>query len=149
MIVDAIQSFFKSAGEESCYVSCIIKTASRITGTELTLRNVAKAIEAGIDAGYIDFNQKDYTDKRRNFYVIDPGKYLSLLTGKRFTCTKVSASYQCKKGDYEIDWKVLSQENGRKDIGHFVLPDWDPLQNSNTGKNGFIWSKRIFHEVKA
>ena len=148
MIVDAMQSFFKSAGEESCYASCIIKIASRITRTELTLRNIAKAMEAGIDAGYIDFNTKDYSDKNRNFYVVEPAKYLGLLTGKRFTCNKVSSSYTCKPGEYEVLWKVLSQDNARKNIGHFVLPDWDPIQNSNTGKNGFTWTKRIFREVK-
>lgn len=148
MVLDAMQSFFKSAGEESCYASCIIKIASRITKTELTIQNVAKAIETGIDAGYIDFNRSDYADKRRNFYVVDPGRYLSLLTGRHFVCTKVSSSFQCKKEDYEVLWKVLSAENGRNNIGHFVLPDWDPIQNSNTGKNGFVWSKRIFHEVK-
>lgn len=146
MKVGAIQSFFKSAWDSSCYADCIIKLAAKINGVELTLQEIGYALDRGIDKGFIRFNQKDYGDPN-NFYVLDPAGFLACLTGKKFTVEKVRGNYDCGKKEHEVLFMVLSKANGEKNIGHFVLPDWDPIQNSNTRKNGFVWTKRIFREV--
>ena len=131
MKVGAIQSFFKSAWDSSCYADCIIKLAAKINGVELTLQEIGYALDRGIDKGFIRFNQKDYSDP----------------TGKKFTVEKVRGNYDCGKKEHEVLFMVLSKANGEKNIGHFVLPDWEPIQNSNTRQNGFVWTKRIFREV--
>ena len=147
MKVKAIQSFFKSAWDYSCYADCIIKLAANINGVDLTLQEIGYAMDRGIDRKFIYFNQMDYSDKD-NFYVKDPAAFLGLLTGKRFTVEKVPGSYKAKKGEYEVDFMALTKENAAKNIGHFVLPGWDPIQGSKTGRDGFVHTKRIFRIVK-
>lgn len=146
MKVDAIQSFFRSAGEYSCYADCIIRLAAGINGVQLTLQDVGKALDVGIDRGFVKYNMRDSADSD-NFYVTDPAGFLGALTGKRWTVRKERGDYVRGKGELEVDFKVLSEANARRNVGHFVLPGWDPIQNSNTGRNGFVWTKRIFKEV--
>ncbi len=146
MKVGAIQSFFKSAWDNSCYADCIIKLAAKINHVELTLQEIGYAMDKGIDKGYIRFNQQNYSASD-NFFVTNPAEFLGVLTGKKYTVEKVRGNYVCGKNELEVDFMVLSKANGEKNIGHFVLPDWDPIQNSNTRKNGFIWTKRIFREI--
>jgi hypothetical protein len=147
MKVDAVQTFFKSAWDYSCYADCIIRLAAEINGNGITLGDVGRALDIGIDRKYIYFNEDDYSD-RDNFWVKDPAGFLGALTGRRFLVEKVRGNYVCGKNEYEILFMTLSVENGKKNIGHFVLPDWDPVQDSNTRRNGFVWSKRIFREVE-
>ena len=146
MKVGAIQSFFTSAGKYSCYADCIMKLAARKNGVELTLQEIGYALDRGIDKNFIKFNQGNYLDGD-NFYVLDPAGFLGILTGKKYTCRKERGNYVCRKDELEVDFMVLSEADAKRNVGHFVLPGWDPIQNSNTGRNGFVWTKRIFREV--
>lgn len=146
MKVDAIQSFFMSAGKYSCYADCIIRLAAEQNGVSLTLRDVGEALDKGIDAGYISFNTGNYADYD-NFYVTNPAGFMGLLTGKRWAVSKERADYNPRKGELVIDFKVLSEADAKKNVGHFVLPGWDPIQNSNTGRNGFVWTRRVFRRL--
>lgn len=146
MKVGPLQSFFKSAWDWSCYADCIIKLASQVTGNPLTLQEVGKALDLAIDRKFVRFNEKDYGDTD-NFYVNDPAGLLGALTGKRYSVRKEPGSYVCGGNELEVRFMVLSSSDGKKNKGHFVLPDWDPIQGSNTGKYGFVWTKRIFREI--
>ena len=140
-----MQSFFTSAGKESCYASCIIMAAANFNGVHgLTLRDIGQALDEGLDGGFIRYNREDDYDGEQNFFVTDPAGFLGKLTGARWECLQMPPNYRAREGELEIDFKVLTDGNAKKGIGHFVLPDWDPIQNSNTGRNGYVYSKRIF-----
>lgn len=147
MRIKYLQKFFKSAYDYSCFADCIIKLACKITGTEHNLTNIGKALDIGFDKGYLSFNQDDYANYD-NFTVQDSAAFLSALTGKKFVKETKGRGYVPGPGEYEVQFWAKTEENGRKGIGHFILPDYDPLENSQTKKVGFIYSKRIFREVK-
>ena len=141
------ESFFKSAGNEACYADCIIRLGEKILGLKHTITNIGRAMDIGIDTGAVFFNGEHCADKD-NFTVLDAGKFLSKLTGKKYECRHEKRNYKLKKGEFSILFKALSESNGEKGIGHFVLDDYDPLEDSNTSKNGFVYSIRVFKEVK-
>lgn len=140
------QYFFKCAGGNSCYFDCLTLLASRISGVPRTATMMGQAIDKAIDCGAIKFNQSDFSDNS-NFTVTNPEKVLFLLTGKKYRVSIENRDYKAKSDELEADFYVLSEENGKKGIGHFCLPDYDPLMSSNTRKNGFIYSKRIFRKI--
>lgn len=142
MILKHPQSFCKSAWDYGCYADCIIKLASEISGFPFNCQNLGKGYDIGLDAGLIDFNQNDYSDKN-NFYVNDAGKFLSKLIGKPVTCRHEAANYIPKSNEFCIDFYAKSITDGQRGIGHFVYIT-DPIQNSRTVAEGFVYSKRIF-----
>jgi hypothetical protein len=135
-----IQSLCESAGDNACYFLAICKIGERITGKTFNFE-----VEAYRSAslGELYLNLKNYKDTD-NFFVNKPGELLSRLTGQRWTCMKAEANYQCKPGEWEVERWERSVTG--KVIGHFRLPDWDSLQNSQTVKYGKIVSKRIFRK---
>lgn len=147
MEIKHAESFFKSAGNEACYVDCIIRLGEKILGLKHTVTNIGRAMDIGLDTGAVFYNA-DFNADKSNFTVLDAGKFLSKLTGKTYDCRREPRDYKLKKGEFAIKFKTLSESNGSKGIGHFILDDYDPLEDSNTSKNGFVYSLRVFKETK-
>lgn len=132
-----IQSFFLSAGSFACYAFCIIRLAEKITGTDI---DVMSALQAGIDKGFIRFDE-DCLSSPNNFYVLEPAKFLEYLSGWKCNVKKEAVDYKPKDGELCVQcWKRLKST-------HFRLPDWDPLENSQTVKYGALDSLRVFYPV--
>lgn len=149
MNIKHIQSFFLSAGNESCCALCLYDIAKEYceeTGTKLKAVNEQDALEKGIDCGAIYFNFKDYSDKK-NFLVESPADFMKALTGKDWCYAHVPANYKPAKNEKIIEFWALSKENGLKGIGHFIKPGKNTLQRSKTVSQGFIYSKRVLRLV--
>ncbi len=142
MILRHPQSFCKSAWDYGCYADCIIRIASEISGFPFNCQNLGKGYDIGLDNGLIQFNRDNYTDEG-NFSVSDAGKFLSKLIGKIAKCRHEGADYIPKANEYVVDFYAKTVEAGKKGIGHFVYGT-DPIQNSRTVAEGFIYSKRVF-----
>ena len=134
-----IQTFFKDAGEASCYALCIIKLAERITGKHI---EPIDALLKGIEPRSIYYNYKA-PDDPNNFFVNDPAAFLRLLTGKRVTVRKSDdTNYMPGLNEYIVErWE---RPTPKMIYSHFKLPDWDSLRNSQTVKLGKRVSLRIF-----
>jgi hypothetical protein len=127
-----IQKFFSVFGAAGCYAFSIIALAEKISGKNI---DVIAALERGIKEGYINGD---------NCYVNSADAFLNDLTGRKWKCTKESASYKIKPGDMVIEyweWKESSTIHP-----HFVLPGYDPWGKSNTCKYGKIAGYRVFSE---
>lgn len=133
-----IQSFFLSAGLTGCYCFSIIKIAENILKTEI---DAVTALQEGIKNKFIRVNEKNYS-QGDNFYVLEPAKFLTFLSGWKCDVKKEDAGYKPKDGEIIVErWDC----NGNS---HFKLPDWDSLQNSQVVKYGEIKSLRVFYPVK-
>lgn len=137
---NGIQTFFAEAGEAACYALSIIEIAIRFTGKNL---DPVKSLELGIGSGCILYNWDDPSDPD-NFYVKMPDKFLSILTGKRWSVEKVHASYVSRNGEYAVDRWELAATGAL--MAHFNLRDWDSLLFSKTVKYGRIVSRRVFRQ---
>lgn len=144
MEIKYLQTFFKNAGAGSCYCDIIIKIACDINKIPYNLQNIGKAFDVGFDQGFVTFNQNNYADEKTSFFVKNPTAWLKCLTGKNYDVIVKDRNYIPTKDEIEVDFYTLSEENGANGIGHFVMPNYDPILGSNTKKNGFIYSKRIF-----
>jgi hypothetical protein len=137
-----IQTFLSEAGEAACYALDILKIAEResFNGNP----DVVNSLSIGIKQGYIYYNEKDPNDSD-NFFVKDPAALLAMFAGGRWTVEKVGPDYVPARGEYVVDrWERV--KTGAV-IGHFRLPDWDSLQDSQTVRYGKIVSKRVFRRV--
>lgn len=145
-IHDHIQSFFKCAGSEACYSICLIRIAQQYCkeNNVTFYGNELDALEIGIQNKCIDFNFNNFEDTATGFFVRDPDGFLNLLTSAKWTHATESRTYKCKKNEYEILFNAKTETDGAKGKGHFTTPTSDSLQNSQTVKNGFVYSKRIF-----
>lgn len=146
MEVQYLQTFFRNAYDYSCYTDCIIKLGCQINGIPHNLTNIGKALDIAFDKGYVIFNRKNYLDVN-NWTVVKPADFLGSLTGKKYECTKESRTYVPKKGEFEVLFYAKTEAEGARGIGHFILKDYNPLTVSQTVRNGFLYSKRIFREV--
>lgn len=95
---------------------------------------------------YDTFITKGYMDEE--CYVRDPGAILTYLTGKKYSVTKDLAF------DSSAAHVIGYCYNPNTNLHHFVVMNkyngvlWDSIENSNTVKNGFIESYRLFKEIK-
>ena len=136
-----IQTLLGEAGEAACYALDIIEIAERERRQRL---DPIEALCQGIERGYIHYNEKDPNDND-NFFVENPPALLALLAGGKWTVEKTGPNYIPAHGEYVVDrWERV--RTGAV-IGHFRLPDWDSLHNSQTVKYGKIVSKRVFRRV--
>lgn len=136
-----IQTFLSEAGEAACYALDIVKIAERVTGRDM---DPIMSFYDAVAAGLIHYNEQDPNDNN-NFFVTDPARLLSCLTGIPWTVEKADADYLAKSGEYVVDrWE--RRKTGAV-IGHFRLPDWDSLADSQTVKYGSIVSKRVFRRA--
>jgi len=132
---EGIQSFFLAAGNNGCYCFAIIKIAERIAKLEIDPQS---ALQAGIAKKFIRVNEKNYS-QGDNFYVAEPAKFLTYLSGWKCDVKKEAPDYQLKDGEIAVEcWNC----NGRT---HFKLSDWDSLENSQVVKYGKIASLRVFY----
>jgi hypothetical protein len=136
-----IQTLLSEAGEAACYALDILEIAERERGHEL---NTIDALYMGIEQGYIYYNEADPNDND-NFFVESPAALLGMFTRCRWTVEKVGPDYIPAPGEYVVDrWERV--RTGAI-IGHFRLPDWDSLHDSQTVRHGKIVSKRVFRRV--
>ena len=136
-----VQTFLSEAGESACYALSILKIANKITGKYFP---VVETLSDCIAKKFIHFNMANPNDDD-NFFVSNPDKMLSHLTGIKWSVSKESADYQLKVDE----WLVQRWERVRTGVttGHFRLPDWDSIINSQTVKYGKVVSTRIFRKV--
>lgn len=105
---------------------------------EPTFEEIIKSYDTFIIKGWMD----------EECYIKDPCAILNYLTGKKYSVTKDSvfdSSAACIIGYYY---------NPNTNLHHFVVMDkynrvrWDSIEDSNTVKNGFVESYRLFKEIK-
>lgn len=149
MNIKFIQSFFLSAGNESCCALCLYDVAKEYceeNNIKLKAFNELDALEKGIDCGAIYFNFRDYSDKK-NFLVESAADFMEVLTGVEWIYAHVASNYKPSEDEKIIEFWSLSKENGEKGIGHFIRPNKNTLQSSKTVSKGFIYSKRVLRLV--
>jgi hypothetical protein len=136
-----IQTFLAEAGEVACYALSIIKLAERITGKYLP---VVETLIDCINRKYIYYNWNNANDND-NFFVSAPDKMLTYLSGVAWTLSKEDAAYKPRMGE----WIVQRWERVKAGAvtGHFRLPDWDSLVDSQTVKYGSTASVRVFRKA--
>jgi hypothetical protein len=136
-----IQTLLGEAGEAACYALDIIEIGERAGRQKL---NPVDAFYQGIERGFIYYNEKDPNDND-NFFVKNPPALLSMVAGGKWTVEKAGPDYTPRPGEYVVDrWERV--RTGAV-IGHFRLPDWDSLQDSQTVRYGKIVSKRVFRRI--
>lgn len=138
MISEKIQSFMESAGKYACYALSIIKIAEEDIGEHI---DVIVALKSGIEKGYIGFNYDNYSDPD-NFYILDPARFLSMLTGDVWALKHVPQRHEPSANEKVVyRWE---RKTSAGVISHFRLKEWDSLENSLTVKSGQIVSSRVF-----
>jgi hypothetical protein len=136
-----IQTLLGEAGEAACYVLAILEIAERDRGQKL---DIVDALYRGIGRGYIYYNENNPNDND-NFFVEDPSALLGMFAEGCWTVAKVGPDYVPAKGEYVVDrWERV--KTGVV-IGHFRLPNWDSLVDSQTVRYGKIVSKRVFRRI--
>lgn len=136
-----IQDFLYEMWEAACYAIDIVKIASLFRKAELDL---VASVEAAIEAGYIHFDY-DNPDDQDNFFVLEADKMLSALTGVSWTMTKEGPDYVLQPGEWCAERWEYAKVNHT--YGHFRLPDWDSLRDSNCVRLGKLVSKRVFRRT--
>jgi len=136
-----IQTFLERAGESSCYALDIIQIAEREIGGPI---DPVRALEDGIEHGFIRYNWDNPADEW-NFFVDYPDHFLSLLAGGVWRVSKEAGDYLPHPGERVVErWERV--KTGAT-IGHFKLPDWDSLFDSQTVKYGKLVSTRVFRKI--
>lgn len=120
-----IQSKLLKIGNYGCYFLCLLHA---------TKHGDSEIIEL-----YDYFCQKGYMTE--DCYIQDPIKILKYLRGDNYRIERT------EKLPAKYDFYVEHWYNEKTKLGHFTLPDFDPLGNSNTRLNGKIDSYRVFTKV--
>jgi len=119
-----------------CYVISIVNLDQLVAEKEYTAKQVLEL--------WIKNYQEEDIDIEST--VKDPNGLLEDLSGMLTFLGKYDKNYLPALGEYEI----LEFYNPKTEIIHFVVGDGkgkcliDPYLNSNTVKNGYVRSKRIF-----
>ena len=113
-----------------CLLLCYVELAQRITNQKYNDHTAVVLYHHFVERGYI---KDDCT-------VLKPDMIMqSLGVNLNGWIRRESKSYEVKRSEYEIqEWS-----NARTGNTHFVLPDYDPLVDSVTVKEGKISSKII------
>ena len=105
---------------------------------EPTFEEIIKSYDTFITKGWMD----------EECFIKDPAAILNYLTGKKYSVTKDSVF------DSSASYIIGYFYNPNTNLHHFVVMDkqnvvrWDSIEDSNTVKNGFIESYRLFKEIK-
>jgi hypothetical protein len=134
-MIDAIQRVALQIGRYGCYFLCLLKLSENFGFNQDVFYWYTVAENA-------KWMGEDPTLPGQRCFVFKPEELLGSLLGKRMSLRKEGPLYVAKPGELEILRKEIPGISG-----HFVLPDWDPMGESNTGTNGVVVSKRIFMEV--
>lgn len=131
------QKIMKILGEYGCYFLSIIYLAEEISQTHVDI------IEEFIRARTVNSIDDSAT-------VLNPEEILTYLTEKKCSVRKENKDYCTKDNEYEIlvfkdkyTHFVVGNNKPLIDSGYKNVK-YDPLGNSNTVKNGYVESKRIF-----
>lgn len=138
-----IQDFYKSLGENGCYLFSLIEVGRRLSkNPPLDSHPLRLALMS--DGLFFDF--ENYQNPK-NFFVKDASLLLHDIYGGKW---EVIHTY--KKPDFLLKEEALIncwqwvKENGKIST-HFNLPDWDSLRFSHTVHNGQIKSYRYVHRI--
>lgn len=105
---------------------------------EPTFEEIIKSYDTFIMKGWMD----------EDCFIKNPCAILNHLTGKKYLVTKDSV---LDSGATHI---IGYYYNPNTNLHHFVVMDkynevkWDSIEDSNTVKNGFVESYRLFKEIK-
>lgn len=105
---------------------------------EPTFEEIIKSYDTFITKGWMD----------EECFIKDPAAILTYLTGKKYSVIKDSVF------DRSATHIIGYFYNPNTNLHHFVVMDkyngvrWDSIEDSNTIKNGFIESYRLFREIK-
>ena len=119
-----LQKKLKYLGDFGCYLICLVQQF----GQE---NKILELYDYFLNKGFID----------ETCYVKDPAKILKYLTGNNYKVERT------EKLPLHYDFAVYHYYNKATGLGHFVLPDWDPLGDSVTRRNGVIDSYRVFTKI--
>ena len=117
-----IQEICKTIGESGCYF--------------LTLLHFAKIEDEAVKY-YKLFVKNKWLDE--DCFVRHPTEIMKCLFGGEWRVVKSD------KEDSNADFVVTLYYNPKTGLRHFTAKDYDPLGNSNTRKNGYIESYRLFY----
>lgn len=117
-----IQEICKTIGESGCYF--------------LTLLHFAKIEDEAVKY-YKQFVKNKWLDE--DCFVRQPTEIMKCLFGGEWRVVKSD------KDDSNADFTVLLYYNPKTGYRHFTAKDYDPLGDSNTRKNGYIESYRLFY----
>lgn len=117
-----IQEICKTIGGSGCYF--------------LTLLHFAKIEDEAVKY-YKQFVKNKWLDE--DCFVRQPTEIMKCLFGGEWRVVKSD------KDDFKADFAVLLYYNPKTGLRHFTARDWDPLGDSNTRKNGYIESYRLFY----
>ena len=127
MMNNDIQTFLKKAGDSACYVLCLLDVAF----SDNRPFDLVYCLQTIVNKGWV----------RSDFYVLRPDLILQEFTGCKWEVFKAGADYVPARNEYEIDYYE------RGSIGHFDRPNFHPIVNSRTVKEGRLASKRICRKV--
>lgn len=119
-----IQRELETIGKYGCYFLSLLKI-----GGDGYIKNFYEYYKVFNNLGWMD---ADCT-------ILNPSKILNLLLGKNVEVVKSETL------DENADFIVEYWFNPRTGFHHFKLPDWDPLGESVTCKEGYIESYRLFY----
>lgn len=117
-----IQKINESIGKYGCYFLCLLHTVD-------SEDDAIKLYKKYTKLGYME---DDCT-------ILNPSAILAELQGRSYRVVKSTTD------DSNADLRVLYWYNPRTKLHHFTLPDWDPLGDSITRKEGYVESYRLFY----
>lgn len=138
-----IQDFYKSLGENGCYLFSLIEAGFRLTKKAPCL---SQCLSLALSSDGLFFDFENYQNPK-NFFVKDASLLLHDIYGGKW---EVQHIY--KKPDFLLKEEAIIncwewvKENGKIST-HFNLPDWDSLRFSHTVHNGQIKSYRCVHRI--
>ena len=125
----------KNIYDYGCYFLCLLYIAFR---REPTLEEMIVYYDSFTATGWMD----------EDCFVKNPCAILNFFTGKEYSVVKGSVL------DTSATHIIGYFYNTNTNLHHFVVMGkdnkvlWDSIENSNTVKNGFVESYRMFYEVK-
>ena len=136
------QDLMKCMGEGGCFVLCLIelcKTQFGLVGDTIDL------IWQGVDRGFIHYNPNKPKDDMCG-YVYEIYALIKLWTGKDVKEQRQEISgYEKKCVENHINFWQLP--NAMPSVGHFTYGSFDPLENSNTVRNGYLKEIRRYEAL--
>ena len=119
-----VQKVAKIIGASGCYLACVLRQFQ-------SEAEILRKYEEYLKAGWI---KDDCTMLRPDLIAQD-------ISRKKWSVRFEGPKYTCREDEWEVDeWKW-----GK--LRHFCLPNWDPLEDSNTRTNGEIVAKRVFKRI--
>ena len=117
-----------SLGNYGCYLLCLLRICEMETKGQVSAE---EAFEVARASGWMD----------EDCYVKEPAKILGRFAGGTWDVTKQEPGYKSDSVQYVIQRWEWKNTGGIQ--SHFTMPDWDPMGDSLTVRNGRIVSFRM------